>query len=175
MLKNVHFHTILFLRLTSGNWQSVTSQGLTNWRFFNRHYQDRHPLTPSTVRSCRGFINLQSRDRSEDDAYRQTTYILGKCLLILIRSRSCENVSYGICEQQRCRSACYPHSLISTFIVRCLDSMLCILAISKVSKFLLASVAEQAGLNVTWSKIPEDTFSRDVAHLQLAISHKLHV
>ena len=29
----------------------------------------------------------------------------------------------------------YPHSLISTFVVRCLDSMICILAISKVSRF----------------------------------------
>ena len=42
-------------------------------------------------------------------------------------------------------------SLISTFVVRCLDSMICIL--------------EQAGLNLTWSKIPKDTFSHDVAHL----------
>ena len=29
----------------------------------------------------------------------------------------------------------HPHSLISTFFVRCLDSMICILAISKVSRF----------------------------------------
>ena len=43
--------------------------------------------------------------------------------------------------------------------------MTCILAISKVSRFWLASVAEQAGLNLTWSKIPEDTFLRDMADL----------
>ena len=58
----------------------------------------------------------------------------------------------------------HPHNLISTFVFRCLDSMICILAISKVSRFYLASVAEQAGLYLTWSKIPED-ISRDVAHL----------
>ena len=29
----------------------------------------------------------------------------------------------------------HPRSLISTFLVRCLDSMICILAISKVSRF----------------------------------------
>ena len=57
----------------------------------------------------------------------------------------------------------HPRSLISTFVVRYLDSMICVLAISNVSRFQLASVAEQAGLNLTWSKIPEDTFSRDVA------------
>ena len=43
--------------------------------------------------------------------------------------------------------------------------MICILAISKVSRFLLASVAEQVGLNPTWSKISKDTFSRNVAHI----------
>ena len=37
-------------------------------------------------------------------------------------------------------------------------------ALSKVSRFYLASVTEQPGLNLTWSKIPEDTFSRDEAH-----------
>ena len=63
----------------------------------------------------------------------------------------------------------HPRSLISTFVVRCLDSMICILARSKVSRFWLVSVAEQAGLNLTWSKIPEDTFSRDVAQLITAL------
>ena len=49
--------------------------------------------------------------------------------------------------------------------------MICILTISKVSSFQLASVAEQAGLNRTWSKISEDTFSRDVApNLVIALS-----
>ena len=43
--------------------------------------------------------------------------------------------------------------------------MICILAISKVSRFYVASVAEQAGLNLTRSKIPEDTFSPDVARI----------
>ena len=51
----------------------------------------------------------------------------------------------------------HPRSLISTFVVRCLDSMIFILALSKVSKFQLASVAEQTGLNLT--------FSLDVAQL----------
>ena len=59
----------------------------------------------------------------------------------------------------------HQRSLISTFVVRCLDSMICIVALSKVSRFCLVSVAEQAGLNLTWSKIPEDTFSCDVAYL----------
>ena len=63
--------------------------------------------------------------------------------------------------------AAHPRSLISTFVVRCLDSMICILALSKVSRFQPVSVAKQAGLNLTWSKIPEDTFSRDVAQIEI--------
>ena len=59
----------------------------------------------------------------------------------------------------------HQRSLISTFIFRCLGSMICILAISKRSRFQSASVAEQASLNLTQPKIPEDTFSRDVAQL----------
>ena len=89
--------------------------------------------------------------------------ILFNCTCI-IWARSCENVSYAICDQQRCRSAC---ASVASDHVRCLDSMICILAISKVSKFSLEfySVAEQAGLNLTWSKIPEDTFSHGRAHI----------
>ena len=59
-------------------------------------------------------------------------------------------------------------SLIRTFVVRCLDSVICILAIFKVSRFYLASIAGQPGLNLTCSKISEDTFSRDAVHL---VSH----
>ena len=43
---------------------------------------------------------------------------------------------------------------------------LCIRAVwSAPLLFKLASVAEQAGLNLTWLKIPEDKFSCDVAHM----------
>ena len=54
----------------------------------------------------------------------------------------------------------HPYSLISTFVVRCLDSMICIFAIYKVSGFLLASVVVQAGLNLTWSKSPKTHFDK---------------
>ena len=38
------------------------------------------------------------------------------------------------------------------------------IAISENSRLLLASVAEQAGLSLTWSQIPEDKYSCNVAH-----------
>ena len=53
-------------------------------------------------------------------------------------------------------------SLISTFVVHCLDSIIPLLSIAKVSRLYLVSVAEQAGLSLNWSD-PEDKFSRDMA------------
>ena len=55
-------------------------------------------------------------------------------------------------------------SLISAFIVRCLDSIIHVLNIPKISGLLLVSVAEQAGLSLTWPQTPEDRFSRDLTH-----------
>ena len=49
-------------------------------------------------------------------------------------------------------------SLISTFIVRCLESTICIFVLSKVSRPKLVSVAEQAGLSLTWSQTPKTGF-----------------
>ena len=65
-----------------------------------------------------------------------------------------------------------PRSLISTIVVRCLDRLTCILAISNVARFWLASVAEQAGLNVTWSQTLEDTFSLDGSQIMQEVEDK---
>ena len=51
------------------------------------------------------------------------------------------------------------------FVIRCLDSVMSLVSVSKISNLMLASVAEQASLSLTWSETPEDTFSRDEAHL----------
>ena len=56
-------------------------------------------------------------------------------------------------------------SLISAFVVRCLDSVMSVVSVTKISNLLLASVAAQAGLCLTWSETPEDTFSHDDAYI----------
>ena len=48
--------------------------------------------------------------------------------------------------------------LISAFVVRCLDSVMSLVSVTKISNLMLASVAEQAGLSLTWSETPEDMF-----------------
>ena len=52
----------------------------------------------------------------------------------------------------------HPRSLISTFVVRCLDSIITLVSISEISSLYLVSVAAQAGLCLTWLKIPKTGF-----------------
>ena len=50
--------------------------------------------------------------------------------------------------------------------IHCLDSVMCLVSVTKISSLLLASVAEQASLSLTWSGTPEDTFTHDEAQLK---------
>ena len=59
----------------------------------------------------------------------------------------------------------HPRSLISAFVVRCLDSVMSLVSVTKILSPMLASVAEQASLSLTWSQTPEDTFSHDEVHM----------
>ena len=59
----------------------------------------------------------------------------------------------------------HPRSLISAFVVRCLDSVMSLVSVTKISSLMLASVAEQASLSLTWSETPGDTFSHDETHV----------
>ena len=71
----------------------------------------------------------------------------------------------AICERQRRRSACASAQSDQPFVVRCLDSILPLVSISAISSLYLASLAAPAGLCRTWSKNPENRFSRDETHL----------
>ena len=53
----------------------------------------------------------------------------------------------------------HPRSLISTFVVRCLDSIVPLVSISEMSSLYLASVVAQAGLCLTWSQTLKTVFS----------------
>ena len=59
----------------------------------------------------------------------------------------------------------HPRSLIIAFVVRCLDSVMSLVSVTKISSLKLAFVAEQASLSLTWSETPEDTVSHDAAHI----------
>ena len=66
--------------------------------------------------------------------------------------------AFAICEQQRRRSACASAQSDQRLCFRCLDSIIPILAIFKISRLQLVSVAEQAGLSLTWAKTPKTGF-----------------
>ena len=57
-------------------------------------------------------------------------------------------------------------SLISAFVVCCPDSVKSLVSVTKISSLMLASVAEQASLSLTWSETPEDTFSHGEAPIE---------
>ena len=61
----------------------------------------------------------------------------------------------------------HPHSLISAFVVHCLDSVISLDSIAEISRLQLASVAVQASLCLAWSETAEDTFCRVVAHIEM--------
>ena len=61
----------------------------------------------------------------------------------------------------------HPRSQISTFVVRCLASIISLDSIAEISSLQLASVAAQAGLCLASSETPEDTFSHVEAHIHV--------
>ena len=88
---------------------------------------------------------------------------LGKMALKNKRAIPWAILSYAICEQQRRRSACACTQSDRHLCFRWLAGIIPILAKSKMSRLQLVSLAEQAGLSLTWSETSEDRFSRDEA------------
>ena len=72
---------------------------------------------------------------------------------------------HATCENEGADQSAHSRSLISAFVFRCLDSITPTLASAKIPRIYLASLAEQADLRLTWSEIPEDRFSRDMAQM----------
>ena len=71
---------------------------------------------------------------------------------------------FGVCEPQ-----VHPCRLVSAFVIPLLESIIHVskFATSEISIFYLLSVAEQAGMCMTWS---EDRFSCDKAHIAYGLS-----
>ena len=63
----------------------------------------------------------------------------------------------------------HPCSLISTFIVPYLDSIMPPVFISEITSLQLTSKAVQADLCPTWSQNSADRFSRGMAHMYLSV------
>ena len=59
----------------------------------------------------------------------------------------------------------HSHSLISAFVVHCLDSIISLNSIAEISSLYLTPVAAQAGLCLALSETPEDMLCRVVARV----------
>ena len=68
---------------------------------------------------------------------------------------SWENLFIPYANNKGADQPAHPHSLISAFIVRCLDSILPLVSISEISSLYLASLAAQASLCPTLSQTPK--------------------
>ena len=79
------------------------------------------------------------------DMYKILRKYLKSSRLLLIEPR----------HEKTCFCHVHPRSLTSTFVVRCLDSIIPLVAIAKISR---TSSAEQASLSLTWSETPKTVF-----------------
>ena len=52
----------------------------------------------------------------------------------------------------------HPPSLISAFVVCCLDGIIALVSLCAISRLWLVPEAEQAGLSLTWSQTPKAGF-----------------
>ena len=69
----------------------------------------------------------------------------------------------------------HPRSLISTFVVCCLDSIIPLVSISEISNLYIASVAVQACLSRTWSQTPKTGFLMTRLKWCLTKTGRMHV
>ena len=68
-------------------------------------------------------------------------------------------ISFNICANNKSADQpAHPCSLISTFVVHCLDSIILLVSISGISSLYLASVVVQTGLSLTCSQNPKTGF-----------------
>ena len=70
-----------------------------------------------------------------------------------------------LCHMQTTKAQISLHIRAVSFVVRCPDSIMSLVSVTKIPSLMLASVAEQASSSLTWLETPEDTFSLDEAQL----------
>ena len=61
----------------------------------------------------------------------------------------------------------HPPSLISAFVIRFLESIICKLSIGEISIFKLVSVAEETGLKLALTETPNVTASKERVKVEL--------
>ena len=78
------------------------------------------------------------------------------CIVLhcIIWAKSWENLFVPYANNKGVDQPAQPRSLISAFVIHCLDTIIPLLAIAEISRPYLVSVAEQAGLSLNRSQTP---------------------
>ena len=142
---------IFILRFTTDFGKKCCLEGGMKIKLWKSHCSN-YQMSGSTTKASKWPV--QSTEDSGQPGHRliwvfvgRSGHFVGIVVLQLRWGRPSENMSYAICKQQGIDQPAYlrskqsidqpalPHSLISTFVVCCLNSMICILTISEVSRF----------------------------------------
>ena len=78
--------------------------------------------------------------------------------MLIIWASMRENLFSGFANNKDADQPAHPHSLISAFVIRFLESIISKLATSEILFFLLVSVAEETGLNINLSETQRTGF-----------------
>ena len=85
-------------------------------------------------------------------------WMLLPVIMLTIWAMSWENLFLPYANNKGADQPAHLRSLISAFVVRCLASIIPVVAKSKISRLYLVPVAEQAGLSLTWSQTQKTGF-----------------
>ena len=80
----------------------------------------------------------------------------------LRRGKLCNNPCLPYANSKGADQPANPHSLINAFVVHCLDSIIPLVSISKISSLYLAPVSALASLNLPGRKFPKTGGSTDL-------------
>ena len=90
-------------------------------------------------------------------------------LAISIWATSWENLIMPYANNKGADQSAHRRNLISTLVFRFLDSIMPLVSVSEILRLYLVSVAEQAGLCLTWSQTPKTDF------LLMRLIHDAHI
>ena len=79
-------------------------------------------------------------------------------MFCIIWASTRENLSSGSANNKGADQPAHPRRLLSTFVIRCLESIISKLASNEISIFQLVSVVEETGLCLAMSEAPETGF-----------------
>ena len=122
-----------------------------------------------------GSVQLENCFGLKEMDTRTCSPVIWRMIGLTIWATSWENLLMPYANNKGTDQPAHLRSLISAFVICCLDSIILLVSILEISSLYIAFVAAQAGLSLPWSQIPEDRFSRDEAHLAIVCPFQQYI